>query len=101
MSEPGSRTFGDVFPHLKASPRLAHLAARPYDDPDGPPPPGPEPSDVIPHFAMEADLCPSGSGPCGCGGGPPRICSHPDRPLRVHRPYCLACVARQWWEAAG
>lgn len=47
MSKPGFRTFGDVFPHLKAEPRLAHLAAQPYRDPDEPPPEAAKPPDLM------------------------------------------------------
>ncbi len=41
--------------------------------------------------AMKVELCPHGSGPCGCGSGPPRLCSHPDHPAEVRRAYCLQC----------
>ena len=47
----------------------------------------------------EAEFCPFGSGPCGCGDGPPRLCSDPDRPDLVRRWECLDCRALVLWEA--
>ncbi len=43
------------------------------------------------HLAMLADLCPWGTGPCGCGAAP-RLCSRPDQPAHVWRSHCLQCV---------
>jgi hypothetical protein len=50
-------------------------------------------------IAMLAETCPFGAGPCGCGTGPPRLCSREDRPAEVRRPFCLSCVAVAAWEA--
>lgn len=48
-------------------------------------------------LAMLVETCPNGTGPCGCGTGPPRSCGRPDRPSEVRRADCLACVALDWW----
>lgn len=50
-------------------------------------------------LALLAETCPSGSGPCGCGSGPPRECSAPDRPAGVRKADCLECSGRRWWES--
>jgi hypothetical protein len=55
-------------------------------------PPAPDPGRVDVRLAMLAETCPHGSGPCGCGALP-RDCSRPDRPDKVWRRDCLACVA--------
>jgi hypothetical protein len=54
-------------------------------------PQAPPPDDSAIRLAMAVDLCEFGSGPCGCGSGPPRLCSHPDHPDEVRRAYCLQC----------
>lgn len=48
-------------------------------------------------IAMDAELCEFGSGPCGCNGGPPRICKidGPDRPREVMRIDCIKCKTGQ------
>lgn len=48
-------------------------------------------------LAMGAELCPMGSGPCGCGSEA-RLCGHPDRPLEVWRHDCIQCVSLDSWE---
>jgi hypothetical protein len=53
---------------------------------------GEDGSELTMRLAMDAELCPSGSGSCGCGSSPPRICGHPDHPLEVRAADCLRCV---------
>jgi glycosyltransferase involved in cell wall biosynthesis len=50
-----------------------------------------QPEEARIRLAMRVELCPHGSGPCGCGDGPPRLCAHPDHPAEVRRAYCLEC----------
>lgn len=50
-------------------------------------------------LALLAETCPSSSGPCGCGSGPPRQCGHPDRPALVRKAECLRCSGASWWES--
>jgi hypothetical protein len=69
---------------------------------EGRPLPGAVPArpatDLELRLAMAAELCPSGTGPCGCGGGPPRSCGREDRPAEVWRVNCIACVTVDWWQ---
>lgn len=46
-------------------------------------------------LAMLVETCPFGSGPCGCGSGPPRLCSHPDHPAEVRKAECMTCKAAE------
>jgi hypothetical protein len=86
MSEVEALAALNAWRSLSAEDQAAHFAAKSP----------PTPLDL--RLAMEADLCPHGSGPCGCGPEP-RVCGHPDRPTLVRRGDCLGCLARDWWEA--
>jgi hypothetical protein len=55
-------------------------------------------SEIEVRLAMLAELCVSGTGPCGCGTTP-RSCGHPDRPSFVFRKDCIRCQERIWWES--
>ena len=90
-------TFGDAYPHLLTKPEYREIAARPFPAPGATAAP---PSDLDARLAMDAELCPSGAGACGCGAEP-RRCGHPDRPPGVFRRDCLACVTRAWWGAGA
>jgi hypothetical protein len=94
----GVRRYCDLIAAGRADyARLVRERTTGIPEPGPPDPPAVAPADVEAgiRLAMAVELCPHGSGPCGCGSGPPRLCSHPDHPDEVRKTYCLQCPVPQ------